>query len=68
MRQFKQARQRRNHSLNWGLDKVIGREVLGHCGVRAPGLWNVGLPSIEVNEVVGSLTLISRNYHDQFAW
>lgn len=67
MRQFKQVRDRRSHSSHLGLDQVKYKEGLGQCGVRAPALRNVGPPSIGVNEAIGSLIFLPRDYHDQFA-
>lgn len=67
MRQFKQARQGTRHSLHWGLDKVTHKEAQGPWGIRAPAFRNVGPLSIGVNEAIGSVIFLPRDYHDQFA-
>lgn len=67
MKQFKQARQGTSHSLHWGLDEVTHKEDLSRRGVRAPALRNMHVPRVGVNEAIGSLLLLSRDYHDQFA-
>ena len=67
IRQFKQVRDGRSHSLCLGLDQVTYKEGLGQCGVRVPAPRKVGPPSIGVNEAIGSLIFLPRDYHDQFA-
>lgn len=49
----------------WDWTQVTYKEGLGQCGVRVPAL-EVD-PSIGVNEAIGSLIFLPRDYHDQFA-
>ena len=70
IRQFKQVRDGRSHSLHLGLDQVTYKEGLGQCGVRAPALRN-GVPlALELMRPLVHLfsfpEIIMINLHDDY--